>query len=161
IRITSHPTVALGDRSFGVHGNKLIGAVLLPDAGQAGLLCREMIDQRIERAERHSGRVAVLHPEVKEPDQKSGQLSRIQLKAAFDLFRRSPWKRSVHLKVGEPKLMCEIAINPFRARFQASSMEYGNHADTYSRSLRIVEPSGPELGVRLSPALEQLPVQVG
>jgi len=71
-----------------------------------------VINQRVERAKRHAGAVAALHPNVKELTEKSGQLTGIELQAALDLLGGAARKRCVDLEVVEAKVLCEIPVEP-------------------------------------------------
>ena len=74
IRITGDPAVALGDMASGIDGEKLVGAVLSPDARQRGVAMGEVIHQLVERADAHVVMAVALEPDIGQLAVEPGQL---------------------------------------------------------------------------------------
>ena len=103
-RIAGHPAITLGDRSLGIHRDELIGTIFLPDARKARRAAGEMVNQRVEWPERHSGVVSALHPDIEEAREKAGQLLCIELKRALDFRCRTSRKWGIHLEVARDRV---------------------------------------------------------
>ena len=91
-RVAGHPAVALRDRAFGIHGDELVGTILLPDAGQPGGSAGEMMNERVERPEGDPAGLAALHPDVEEPGQKLRQRPFSKSKSASTALAGPPGK---------------------------------------------------------------------
>ena len=126
LRIAGDPTVTQSGGSSGVHGQKLIGAIRLPNARQLSLATAKLVHQFRERTQLHALFLTFLKPYVEQVDQECRK--RLTVKRSLSLIR-PPWKRHVHLKVGNSGRFGKEVKKVFRTGFQRLGLENCDHSD--------------------------------
>src|SRR4029077_7438411 len=154
--IARDPTIALGDRPFGINRDELIRAILFPDTRQPRRSSCEMVDQCVKGAKRHSDIETAFHPDIEQPRKKARHLSFRELKSTPPLTSRTAGKRRVDLKVRKSEFVSEILIELLGAYLQASLVQNCNDAYVNPGGLHGSQLPCPEMSICVRTAVDQL-----